>query len=114
MQKLTKTRDAWNTPGFRDVFKQEAGQLGTDALPLQQGLSKSSHVSGSHYDVVVLNVTEEPQRILVKAGIFYQGIVAGCSCADDPTPIDEQTEYCELLFDIDKDTAETGITLLND
>ncbi len=114
MQRLNKSRDAWNTPGFREVFKREAGQLGMAALPLQQGLTRSSHVSGDGYDVVVLNVTEEAQRILVKAGIFYQGIVAGCSCADDPTPVDEQTEYCVLRFDIDKQTAETAITLLED
>lgn len=114
MQRLNKSRDAWNTPDFREVFKHEAGQLGAAALPLQQGLARSSHVSGDGYDVVVLNVAEEAQRILVKAGIFYQGIVAGCSCADDPTPVDEQTEYCVLRFDIDKQTAETAITLLDD
>lgn len=114
MERLSRSLDAWNTPDFRNVFKQEAGQLGMEALPLQQGLSRSSHVSGESYEVVILSATEEPQRIQVKAGIFYQGIIAGCSCADDPTPIDEQTEYCEVLFEIDKSTAETAITLLED
>ena len=87
MHKLNRSLGAWNTPRFREVFKQEAGQLGVAALPLQHGLSRSSHVSGDSYEVLVLSATEEPQRILVKAGIFYQGIIAGCSCADDPTPI---------------------------
>jgi hypothetical protein len=114
MERLSRSLGAWETPDFRDVFKQEVRQLGVAALPLQQGLARSSHVSGDSYDVVILNAVEEPQRILVKAGIFYQGIIAGCSCADDPTPIDEQTEYCEVLFDIDKQTAETAITLLED
>jgi len=114
MNKLGRSLDAWNTPEFRNVFKQEVGQLGVTSLPLQQGLSRSSHVSGDSYEVVVLNVVEEPQHILVKAGIFYQGIIAGCSCADDPTPIDEQTEYCEVLIDIDKNTAEAVIKLLED
>ncbi len=113
MYKLGRSLVAWNTPKFREVFKQEAGQLGMAALPLQQGLSRSSHVSGDSYELVVLSATEEPLRILVKTGIFYQGIIAGCSCADDPTPIDEQTEYCEVLFEIDKKTAETKITLLD-
>ncbi|KAB2313896.1 hypothetical protein F8A87_01265 [Betaproteobacteria bacterium SCN2] len=114
MQKLGRSRDAWNTPAFRDVFKREAGQLGVAVLPLQQGLSRSSHVSGSKYEVVVLNASEDAQRILVKAGVFYNGIIAGCSCADDPTPVDEQTEYCVLQFGIDKRTAEAEITLLDE
>ena len=52
--------------------------------------------------------------ILVKAGIFYTGIIAGCSCADDPTPLDEQNEYCELELNINKETAETTIVLLEE
>lgn len=116
MARLNRSLNAWRTPDFRDVFKQEVGQLGVNQLPLQQGLSRSSHVSGDDYDyeVVVLNVAEEPQRLLVKAGVFYHGIIAGCSCADDPTPVDEQTEYCEVLFDIDKHTGEAEITLLEE
>jgi len=50
----------------------------------------------------------------VKAGLLYAGIIAGCSCADDPTPIDEVTEYCVVRFDIDKATAETKVTLLSE
>ena len=114
MARLNRSLNAWRTSDFRDVFKQEAGQLGVDQLPLQQGLSRSSHVSGDDYEVVVLNVAEEPQRLLVKTGVFYHGIIAGCSCADDPTPVDEQTEYCEVLFDIDKHTAEAKIILLEE
>jgi hypothetical protein len=51
---------------------------------------------------------------MLKAGVFYTGIIAGCSCSDDPSPVDEQNEYCDLLFTIDKLTAETQITLLVD
>lgn len=114
MSKLNKSIEAWGTPDFVSVFKDEVRLLGAVALPLQQGLSRSSHVSGNNYEVVVLNVAEDPQRILVKTGIFYQGIIAGCSCADDPTPVDEQTEYCEVLFNIDRRTAEAQISLLEE
>lgn len=114
MVRLSSALKAWNTPDFGSVFKKEAGQLGMAALPLQQGLSRSSHVSGDKYEVVVLGASEVPGRIKVKAGVFYQGIIAGCSCADDPTPVDEQTEYCVLEFSIDKQTAETAVTLLDE
>ena len=114
MARLSRSLGAWKTQELSSVFKDEVRQLGAAALPLQQGLSASSHVSGDSYEVVVLGMAEEPQRILVKAGIFYQGVIAGCSCADDPTPTDEQTEYCVVQFDIDKQTAEATVTLLED
>lgn len=111
MPKLSKSLAAWNTPDFNETFKNEVRQLGADALPLQQGLTRSSHVSGDDFEVVILGKAEDSQRIHVKAGIFYQGIIAGCSCADDPTPVDELTEYCVLAFGINRQTAETTITL---
>lgn len=114
MARLRRSLGAWNTPSFNSVFKDEVGQLGVEVLPLQQGLSRSSHVSGDDYEAVVLGATEEPQCLRVKAGIFFKGIIAGCSCADDPTPVDEQTEYCIVRFDIDKQSAETTIVLLEE
>jgi hypothetical protein len=48
----------------------------------------------------------------VKAGIFYSGVVTGCSCADDPTPVNEESEYCVVQLDINKQTGETAIALL--
>lgn len=112
MIRLSKALSAWQTPEFNAVLKEEIEQLGADRLPLQQGLSRTSQVTEGRPGAVILRVTEEPDCLRVKAGLFYAGIIAGCSCADDPTPIDEQTEYCELQIDIDKNTAETTITLL--
>ena len=63
---------------------------------------------------MILDQSEDGNLILVKAGIFYTGIIAGCSCADDPTPIAEQNEYCVLQFCIDKQTAETTVTLVSE
>jgi len=62
--------------------------------------------------VVILNVTETENVIRAKTGIIYAGIIAGSCCADDPTPMSEQTEYCEVQFDINKMTAETTVTIL--
>ena len=50
----------------------------------------------------------------MNAGIFYRSVIGGCSCADDPTPVDEQAEYCEVVVEIDKVTAEAKVTLLRD
>ena len=63
---------------------------------------------------MLLSVSDDEGFIRVKAGIFYKGIIAGCSCADDPTPAGENNEYCEVQLDIDKTTANTTVELLSD
>ncbi|UCH54022.1 MAG: hypothetical protein JSW09_04330 [Pseudomonadota bacterium] len=113
MIKLANALAAWGSPDFETTLKAELKGLDTAQLPLQQGLSHTSYACDGGIDVVILTVTEIPSGIRAKAGIFYSGIIAGSCCADDPTPISEQAEYCELQFDIDRRTAETTVTLLN-
>ena len=111
---LTHSLSAWNTANFEVTLKQEVTQLDADALPLQQGLSSSNYVTDAPITVMVHSVVEMETVIRVKAGIFYSGIMGGCSCADDPTPTSESNEYCEVQLDIDKATAATVVTLITD
>ena len=89
MIRLNKALEAWGTPGFSAVLKQELKQIDAALLPLQQGLSASSRVVDGKFDVMVISASAEGDAIHAKAGIFYAGIIAGCSCAGDPTPVDE-------------------------
>ena len=114
MVRLLQSLNAWGTPGFASVLKKELEQLDADTLPLQQGLSTGSHALDTNISVMINAAGEEAGFIRVRAGILYAGIIAGCSCADDPTPIDEHPEYCEVRVDIDKRTGETTITLLTE
>ena len=109
---LVQSLSAWLSDDFDQVFKDEVQRLDKSVLPLQQGLSQSSHVVDSPLQVVVLGSQETPDHIQVKAGIFYAGVVAGSCCSDDPTPLCEQPEYCEVQFDIDKTDASTSVSLL--
>lgn len=111
MIRLPQSLASWGTPSFEDTFKQEASHLDPELLPLQQALSLSSHVADSPFSVRILGTWETPDSLGIQAGILYAGIIAGCSCADDPTPISEQTEYCKVLFQINKLTAETAVSL---
>ena len=113
MIRLSRSLLAWNTPDFELILKNEIAQLGVTALPLQQGLSQSSYAVDEDYEVMIIGVNDTSEAIQARAGIFFSGLIPGCSCADDPTPVTEYSEYCELRFDIDKRTAITGITLLN-
>lgn len=112
MLRLPRSLNAWGTPAFAAVLKQEIEQAGAEPLPLQQGLSVSSVALGDKISVMINAVSEDAGFIHARAGIFYFGIIAGCSCADDPTPVGENSEYCEVRFDIDKNTAETTVILL--
>jgi hypothetical protein len=110
--RLPHTLRAWGTPAFEAVLKQEIEQLDAAKLPLQQGLVRSSHVTERPFQAMLIRASEDAGLLRVKAGIFYTGIIAGCSCADDPTPIDELNEYCVVQFDIDTTTATATVTLL--
>ncbi len=104
---------AWNRDAFKAVIKQELCSIDAGLLPLQKGLRYSSMANTDSLSISVLTITDDEQQILVKAGLFYTGIIAGCNCADDPTPVDENNEYCEVLVRINKHTAETTVTLID-
>ena len=121
---LPESRAAWNTPDFAAAIKREVGRLGggqpgadpagryAGPLPLQQGLSASSEVLDAPIQVLLMRAWEEADgRLMARLGVFYAGLIAGCSCADDPTPPEAQNEYCELAVAIDPVTAEAVVTL---
>lgn len=112
MIRLARSLRAWGRPEFQDVIKNELEQLGTGQLPLQQGLTTGSVALDGALRVMITRVTGESTLIRVQAGIFYTSVIAGCSCADDPTPVEAQNEYCEVQIDIDRLTADTTVTLL--
>ncbi len=112
MFKLKNTLNAWNTETFSAVLIKEICSLDPDELPLQQGLSHSSYANGSNLSASVLNIECNDKFIFAKTGLFYTGVIAGCNCADDPTPVDELTEYCEVMFNINRSTAETTVSLI--
>jgi hypothetical protein len=110
---LKQALQEWGSPAFDEALKRDLEQLKAEQLPLQQGLSHSSYVSAEPFKAMVINATDEGAVIRVKAGIFYTGIIAGCSCSDDPGPTDVQPEYCDVWLDIDKSTAATTVTLIS-
>lgn len=112
MIRLDKALRAWGSANFQAVLKQEIEQLGAEHLPLQQGLSTGNYVSNTPFTVLVHSVAEMENVIRVKIGIFYQSIIGGCSCTDDPTPASDINEYCEVHLDIDKASAITSVVLV--
>jgi hypothetical protein len=100
---------AWNTPAFSDALKRELEAAGPAALPLQQSLSASSYALDDGCTVMVIGASEEAGLIRARVGVFFHGVIAGCSCADDPTPVEPQQEYAELEVAIDRRSAAANI-----
>ncbi len=114
MINLRNAVNAWGLPAFNDILKTELEQLGVTQLPLQQGLAFSHVALDTHLKVIILASSETNNNIIVKAGIFYTGIISGCNCADDPGSVDEQNEYCEVQLDIKKISGDTVVSFLAD
>ena len=112
---LTRSAAAWSSPAFRPTLVDELQALGAHhpvLRPLlQAALTQTSAVAEAALGVQVLSTHAEAGRIQVRVGVFYAGVIAGCSCADDPSPLDTITEHCELVLDIDPGTGRAGATL---
>ncbi len=113
MLTLEKSLRAWGTAAFEQALKQELAEHAAE-LPLQQALTHSSSVADAPVTVLVQSVSDLGGALRVKAGIFYEGLLGGCACANDPTPESPYTEYCELLLEIDKASAAAAVTLLKE
>lgn len=114
MIKLFSVLNAWGSERFDLTFKMEIEQMTVKELPLQEALSNSSYALDTELKVIIINQSEEENTLNVKASIFYTGIIYGCNCAHDPDPVDELPENCIVQIAINKTTAETLITLVDE
>ena len=112
--RLPESLAAWGTPMFEETLKREVGLLTGEILPLQAALTRGSYASDRVDSVILLSNSESEDSVNIKAGLQYAGIIAGCGCADYPTPDNETVEYCVVLIEISKDSAAVLISLLPD
>lgn len=94
--------------------EQEIERRSIEHLPLKLGLTTGNYVLANPHTAMVNSVSDSGSFIGITAGVFYQSVIAGCSCADDPTPVNENSEYCEIRLEIDKLTAQTIVTLVTE
>jgi hypothetical protein len=113
MLRLESVISVWGRPEFEETLKRELMQLGIADLPLQAGLTSGSQAIDRPISVIIKRIDDTGPVIRARVGIFFKSVIAGCSCADDPTPTNELDEFCELQLDIDKLTAVATITLLD-
>lgn len=108
---LPRSLAAWGSADFAGVFKAELADQAQE-LPLQQGLQHSSYALPERLSVALIKKEEQADSLILHVGLHYAGIIAGCSCADDPTPVDEVTEYCEAKIEITRANGLARVSLL--
>ncbi len=113
MIKFSLALNAWLTPLFSDMLQQEIKQLNEAQLFLQQALKHGSHATVDDMKLIMLSANDDNDYIYAKVGVFYNSVVSGCHCDDDPSPMSVEIEYCELNFSLNKKTAEVDIELLD-
>lgn len=96
---------------FKRVLKDEIEQCDKKLLSLEKGTTQGGYVSNEAITATVLRIVDQPDSIQAKVGIFFTEIVICCGCGDDPMPANV---YCEMSFDIDKQTAETKIHVIQE
>lgn len=106
MPGLPNSLCAWRTDAFGATLKGEIEGMSAGTLPLDAGTSRGGLVDDGDITATILTVTDDELSIICDIGVFFTEIVAGCSCGDEPDPINA---YCRMRIRIDKTTAEAEI-----
>lgn len=109
--RLPETAAAWGTPTFAEALQREL-RAHAAALPLQQALAHTSTALPETLEAMLIAAREDEGRLVLRVGLFFAGITGGCSCADDPTPVEPEPEYVEAEIGIDLSTAEARCALM--
>lgn len=103
--RFPETVAAWGGEQFGQVFKREFGALDAASLHLEKAMSASNYPVDADIELMLIGAHDQGEHLLLKVGLFFPAILAGCSCAGDPTPVDLNAEYCEAELRIDKSSA---------
>ncbi|HSH29461.1 MAG TPA: hypothetical protein VK971_06085 [Thiohalobacter sp.] len=101
--RLSASLAAWGRTDFAEVLKDELSALGPDALPL---VTETGHADTRGLALTLIRQAEADDILQLRVGVFFQQILAGCSCGDDPA---SEPAYCELELVIDRSDGKAEI-----
>lgn len=106
---MPRTLSAWESERFASTFVDEARSLPASELRLERLLQYGSQAVGTP-QFMILGSEANADNLRVRTGIFFESVLSGCACADDPTPETRYNEYGELLFVIDRRTGQVQVS----
>jgi hypothetical protein len=93
------------------LIKGEIESLPPGALPLEKALTRGGRVEADGITATVISLAEGESWIRARIGIFFDEIVGGCSCGDEPF---SHNVFCEMQVDVDRETGEAAFTLIEE
>lgn len=111
---LPDTLAAWSDADFSSVLEAELAALPAGVLPLVRAMSQGSAPGSSPIRITLLGRDSDGEKKVLNVGVFFTSIIAGCSCADDPTPVEELPEYAQLCLIIDPVSGAAEVVLNED
>ncbi|MFI9654417.1 hypothetical protein ABGV17_06765 [Guyparkeria sp. GHLCS8-2] len=108
----TARAEPGNPGELEAIFKAELAALPADDLPLQQGMAHGSVAKGDALSAMVIGSEIDSSQVRIRAGLFFASVVAGCACTNDPTPMNDESEYCEVEFVIERPGGAARVRLL--
>ncbi len=111
MLSLPEALSAWDSESFAQTLQEEVERLAPGTLPLDKCLARGDSVDDARLTARVLQYSADEDAVRAKVGIFFTEILAGCSCGEEPMPLDA---YCVLQVRIDRRTAEAVFEAIQD
>ena len=109
MLELPASAAAWGTPAFAAALRAELEAVPAEALGLQRQVALGGQLADAPVQVTVLASRADGAGVRARVGVFFASVIAGCSCADDPTPVEDLPEYCELELTIHLPDGESRV-----
>ena len=101
--RLSASLAAWGGADFVQVLETELAGLDPASLPLA---TTTGYVDTADLTLSLIRQAEAADCLRLRIGVFFQEIIAGCSCGDDPA---REPAWCELELVIDKADGKTTI-----
>ncbi len=108
MNELIHTLD---TPALARRLRDILIALPVSEFNLQRALRQGSIALPETLDVAIIRSEPGAARTLIRVSLFFQSVIAGCNCADDPSPEDRLEEHCEARILIENDSGKLQVTL---
>ncbi len=110
MVTLPNALAAWGSDAFSATLKAELEQLRSDVLPIAHVVEAGNELVDKDLGIIVNRVEDKGEQIEVAVGVFFQQVIACCTCSGGNGMCDEA--YCELSVRIDKRSGEAQFTPL--
>jgi hypothetical protein len=103
---LPQSLATFNRMEFAATIKQELALQDDFAQLLQQTMQFGSCALLDELEIMLNKVEADERQIHIEVGAFYHSIIAGCNCADDPSPVEKNNEYAEIGITIERASAQ--------